>query len=83
MNKPLALKKIRGIVADPSGENLSSLCLNQNFLKEPKVLIIGPEGGFIPYEVEKLQEVGCEVLSLGQRILKVETALVTLLAKLF
>lgn len=51
--------------------------------KAETVLVIGPEGGFIPYEIEKLQEAGCETISLGERILKVETAVTALIAKLF
>ena len=50
---------------------------------EKTTVIIGPEGGFIPYEVELLQGVACETVSLGQRILRVENALPFLLAKLF
>lgn len=47
------------------------------------LLVIGPEGGFIPYEVDKLQRSGCQVVSLGPRILRVENAITSLLGRLF
>lgn len=49
---------------------------------EPTLLAIGPEGGFIPYEVEKLQAAGCEAISLGPRILRVENAVSSLIARM-
>ena len=53
-----------------------------NRVNEPTLLVIGPEGGFIPYEIERLQEAGCEPVSLGPRILRVETAVSALLGRL-
>jgi len=46
-------------------------------------LTIGPEGGFIPYEIEKLNAAGCKTVNIGERILRVETAVPVLLSKLF
>ena len=39
------------------------------------VLVIGPEGGFIPYEIDLLKNAGCAPVTIGRRILRVETAI--------
>ncbi|NVD36259.1 16S rRNA (uracil(1498)-N(3))-methyltransferase [Marinobacter lutaoensis] len=49
----------------------------------PALLCIGPEGGFTPYEVGKLEEAGCQGVHLGPRILRVETAVPVLVSRLF
>jgi len=52
-------------------------------MKQSVTLAIGPEGGFIPYEVEKLLACGFKAVHIGDRILRVETAIPVLLSKLF
>lgn len=52
-------------------------------VKENTILAIGPEGGFIDREVETLAEIGFKTCHIGQRILRVETAVTYLIAKLF
>ena len=46
-------------------------------------LAIGPEGGFLPYEIEKLVAAGFTVVHAGERILSVETAVPVLISRLF
>nr|WP_275300548.1 16S rRNA (uracil(1498)-N(3))-methyltransferase [Pseudomonas sp. AF32] len=52
-------------------------------LTEPVTLAIGPEGGWIPYEIDLLGKAGLQPVQLGDRILRVETAVTALLARLF
>lgn len=68
----------RALVAHPSGRTPCPTTLNQ-----PTTLAVGPEGGFINYEVEKLEGIGFQPITLGSRILRVETAIPVLLSKLF
>jgi len=49
----------------------------------PVTLVIGPEGGFLPYEIEKLVVAGFTPVHLGERILSVETAVPALVSRLF
>lgn len=46
-------------------------------------LAVGPEGGFIPYEIEKLAAIGFTPVSIGARPLRVETVVPALLSRLF
>ncbi|MCX0332427.1 16S rRNA (uracil(1498)-N(3))-methyltransferase [Acinetobacter radioresistens] len=49
----------------------------------PCTVIIGPEGGFIPYEIELLNQNGCQAVHLGQRIIRTETVIPYVLGRLF
>ncbi|NHN37655.1 16S rRNA (uracil(1498)-N(3))-methyltransferase [Pseudomaricurvus alcaniphilus] len=68
----------RALVAHPRA---ASTCPEP--LAQETVLVIGPEGGFIDYEIDKLIQAGCQSVHLGPRILRVETAVPVLLGKLF
>lgn len=50
---------------------------------EEVTLAIGPEGGFIPYEIDKLVDIGFKAVHLGPRILRVENAVPSIISRLF
>lgn len=52
-------------------------------VQQAVTLAIGCEGGFIPYEVNLLAQQGFMPVALGARILRVETAVTALIARLF
>ena len=52
-------------------------------IKRGVTLAIGPEGGFIPYEIEKFIACGFTPMQMGERILSVETAVPALISRLF
>ena len=43
--------------------------------------MIGPEGGFVPFEIRLAEAAGARRVGLGERILSVDTALITALAQ--
>ena len=73
---PGIIKERDAFVAHPGDAPLAPTGFSR-----PTVLVIGPEGGFIPYEVEKLLAAGCRQVSLGPRILRVENAVAALLGR--
>ena len=52
-------------------------------IDHPCTVIIGPEGGFIPYEVDLLIKNGCQAVSLGNRIIRTETVIPYVFGRLF
>ncbi len=75
---PALLAGKRALVAHPG---TAVAC--PTHLDQPAALCVGPEGGFTPYEVGKLEEAGCQGVHLGPRILRVETAVPVLVSRLF
>lgn len=64
------------VLADPSGE----LSIQQGITKKDGrvLLAVGPEGGWVEYEIEKFEEYGFSICNMGDRILKVDTAVIAL-----
>ena len=48
----------------------------------PTVLAIGPEGGFIAEELASFERKGFQAVTIGERVLRVETAVAALVARL-
>lgn len=75
---PDILKGTSAFVAHPEG----ALDILPCGVKGAFTLAIGPEGGFLPDEVSEFERAGCKRVSLGDRILRVETAVVAALGRL-
>lgn len=72
LTKPDGLGIIAYEDADFEGSNLA-LCLKNNKLNHISI-VIGPEGGFATQEVAMITDLGYQCVSLGERILRAETA---------
>ncbi len=75
---PLISRNSLRITAHPKTSNICPTGVNQEI-----TLVIGPEGGFIDIEIETLEKHGFLSCHIGQRILKVETAVTFLISRLF
>ena len=64
------------VIAHPSGEHRL-----QTEDGKKRCLLVGPEGGFIDYEIELAQSLGATVAHLGNRIMSVDTAVCAVLAR--
>lgn len=66
------------LVAHPTGT-----CECPRDVQRAVTLAVGPEGGFIAEEIGSLERVGFEAVTMGERVLRVETAVAALIARLF
>lgn len=74
---PNIISNTKAIVAHPTGRVECPRCVS-----EPMTLLIGPEGGLIEYEIEHLKKIGFDAVNLGDRILRVETAVPYIIGRL-
>jgi len=74
---PDIAKDTLALVAHPTAEQPCPREVNR-----PVTLAIGPEGGFIPYEIDTLVSTGFIPVSIGSRPLRVETVVPALLSRL-
>ncbi len=85
--KPFVQDELPSLITTPHSALVAhpyaSVHFNEQIIKHglPKVLIIGAEGGFIPYEIELLASVGVGAISVGERILRTESAVNALLGR--
>jgi 16S rRNA (uracil1498-N3)-methyltransferase len=63
------------LLAHPDGEKINAVS------SADKLLLVGPEGGFTDEEVQGIVAAGAKKVSLGQNILRIETAAISFLAK--
>lgn len=82
LNKPTSESKNNtrplAITAHPKGLVKCPERVNQS-----TILVLGPEGGFIDIEIETLEQAGFTTVNLGDRILRLETAVPFIVSKLY
>ena len=74
---PDIISDTNALVAHPTGEEV---CPRNT--DEQTTILIGPEGGLITYEIELLKRHGFKAVTLGDRILRVETAVPYIIGRL-
>lgn len=68
------------LLADPAGEHPLADGVRE---KNGRILLaVGPEGGWVPFELQKFREQGFLCCTIGERILKVDTAIIALHASI-
>jgi len=73
---PPLLERSRGLVAHPAAE---APC--PHAVAEPITLFVGPEGGLVEHEVDRLVRIGFELVQLGERALRVEPVIPLLVGR--
>jgi len=71
----------RMLVAHPDGAADLKQAVGSG-MKERTLLAVGPEGGWVDFEIKKFVEHSFVTISLGRRVLRTDTAVVALLAQL-
>jgi RsmE family RNA methyltransferase len=74
---PAHLVGRRGLLAHPGA---TQPC--PHAVAEPVTVFVGPEGGLVDYEVDRLTEIGFEAVGLGLRVLRVEPVIPLLVGRL-
>ena len=80
VSDPMTLKQLKNVLSEVNliayEKDSGSGKLLREALKSSQsvTIVIGPEGGFDPSEVDELMDMGFECVSLGKRILRAETA---------
>ncbi|MEE9442932.1 MAG: RsmE family RNA methyltransferase [candidate division Zixibacteria bacterium] len=81
INEPISLEEYLGktdsqstILFHPEGTQLNATDIFSNFRGKALTIITGPESGFSPNEIDMVIKKGCAVYSLGERVLRAETA---------
>ncbi len=64
------------VLADPAGDFRLQEVIGKDVGRV--LLAVGPEGGWLDYEVAKFRELGFSCCTMGERILKVDTAIIAL-----
>ena len=75
---PPLLARSRGLLAHPGAPVPSPHSVEGEI-----TLFVGPEGGFIDYELEVLRGIGFESVNIGERALRVEPVIPLLVGRLF
>ncbi|HIF93469.1 MAG TPA: 16S rRNA (uracil(1498)-N(3))-methyltransferase [Myxococcales bacterium] len=75
---PEKLAGRRALLAHPSAKQRCPHAVDG-----PVSVFVGPEGGFVDSEVERLETIGFEVVGLGPRVLRVEPIIPLLVGRLF